>query len=125
MDINGWLTVISVFTAIFALLPKEDLVIRFLRTTRFEKILFGVITITLIPYLIFFEKFVQRWSYFEKFTFSWGFDPKNIAFALFYITFLWLLFRFFSKPKAKADGAILLPYNSTQNNFTMNAKINT
>lgn len=103
MDINGWLTVITVFTAIFALLPKEDLFLRFQSTSPFEKILFGVINIALIPYLIFFEKIVQRWSCFEEFSFSWGFDPENIAFALFFISFLWLLFRLFSKPKAKAD----------------------
>lgn len=98
MDINGWLTVITVFTAIFALLPKEDLFLRFLSTSRFERYLFVIINIALIPYLLFFEKIVQRWSCFGKYTFSWGFDPENIAFVLFYTSFLWLLFRLFAKP---------------------------
>jgi hypothetical protein len=107
MDINGWLTVITVFTAIFALLPKEDLFFRFLRTSQFEKILFSVINLVLVPYLIFFERIAQRWRCFENFTWSWGFDPANIAFLLFYISLLWLLFRLFSKPKIRTDAKII------------------
>lgn len=107
MDINGWLTVITVFTTIIALLPREDLFLRFHSIGRFEKIIFAFINIALIPFLIFFEKIVQRWSCFGAYTFSWGFDPKNIAFALFYLSFLWLLFHLFSKPKHKSDKEII------------------
>lgn len=103
MDINGWLTVITVFMAVFTLLPKEDLFLRFLRTRVVVIFLFLVINVIIIPYLLFFEKIVKRCAFLEHFTVSWGFDTKNIAFILFYISFIWLLFRLLlikSKPKA-------------------------
>lgn len=95
MDINGWLTIITVFTAIFALLPKEDLVLRFQRTYLVEKILVSASVVVIMPFLIIFEKLVQHWAFFEMFTVSWGFASPNIAFALFYACLLWLIFRLF------------------------------
>lgn len=104
MDVNGWLTVITVFAAVIALLPKEDLFVRFYGTSEILKWLFGIINLIIIPYLLFFEKIAQRCTFLEKCTFQWGIDPKNIAFALFYISFIWLLAHLlFSKPKAKTD----------------------
>jgi hypothetical protein len=103
MDINGWLTVITVFMAVFTLLPKEDLFLRFQRTSKILRVLFLVINVVIVPYLLFFDKLILRFRFFGYFTVSWGFDPENIAFALFYISFIWLLFRLFlikSKPKA-------------------------
>lgn len=104
MDINGWLTVITVFTAIFALLPREDLVLSFQRTNRIEKWLVFSILLFVIPYLIIFPQLVGRWPQLKKLGFSWGFAPANIAFALFFFSFLWLLLRlFFFKPNGKSD----------------------
>lgn len=45
MDINGWLTVITVFTAISALIPRADLVLSFYRIKPIEK--WGVFIIVL------------------------------------------------------------------------------
>ena len=104
MDINGWLTVITVFTAIFALLPREDLVLSFQRTNRIEKWLVFSNLLFVIPYLIIFPQLVGRWPQLKKLGFSWGFAPANIAFALFFFSFLWLLLRlFFFKPNGKSD----------------------
>lgn len=111
MDINGWLTVITVFTAIFALLPREDLVLSFQRTNKIEKRLVFAILLFVIPYLIVFPQLTGRWPDLKKLGFSWGFAPANIAFALFFLCFLWLLLRlFFIKPNGKSDSKTIEYY---------------
>jgi hypothetical protein len=111
MDINGWLTVITVFTAIFALLPREDLVLSFQRTNKIEKWLVFAILLFVIPYLIVFPQLTGRWPELKKLGFSWGFAPANIAFALFFLCFLWLLLRlFFIKPNGKANSKTIEYY---------------
>lgn len=104
MDLNGWLTVITVFTAIIALLPKEDLTIIFQRTKPFEKWIVVFILMVVIPFLIVFPKLVSRWEYLGRLGFTWGFAPENIAFGLFYGCLIWLIILLFiRKPNAKVD----------------------
>jgi hypothetical protein len=95
MDINGWLTVITVFTAIFALIPRADLVLSFYRIKPVEKWAVFFIVVFLIPYLIFFPSIATRLSFLKYFTYGWGFKPSTIAFALFYFSFFWLIARLF------------------------------
>jgi len=95
MDINGWLTVITVFTAIFALIPRADLVLSFYRIKPIEKRGVFFIVVVLIPYLIFFPSIVSRFTFLKCFTYDWGFKPSTIAFALFYFSFFWLIARLF------------------------------
>lgn len=91
MDINGWLTVITVFTAIFALLPKENRKLTEMMIPKLEKYCFILIFIIIIPYLIIFPKLLYRFSFLKMFCFSNGFESGNIAFGLFYLSFLWLI----------------------------------
>lgn len=111
MDINGWLTVITVFAAIFALLPREDLVLSFIQTNKIEKTLVFVILLFVIPFLIFFSQLAGRWPQLKHLGFSWGFDPGNIAFALFFVCFLWLILRLFLiKSNGKSDKKLIEYY---------------
>lgn len=111
MDINGWLTVVSILTAIFALVPKEDLKLSFLNISKVERNSILIIVLILIPYLIIFPKLVFRFPILDKICWARGFEPENIAFALFYLSFLWLILRlFWLKPKLKATKKLIEYY---------------
>lgn len=103
MDINGWLTVITVFTAIFALWPREDLILFRYKTSKTEQLTVAITLVFVLPYLITFNQLKERVPFLKVFTVSNGFQPTNLAFLIFFITFIWLLFRLFiSSPKVKA-----------------------
>jgi len=93
MDINGWLTVIAIFIAILAFIPKEELRILRIVSPKIEQYSALFILVFLIPYLLIFPELDKRWSYLNCLTVRWGFDSKNIAFALFYLVLLWALVR--------------------------------
>lgn len=112
MDINGWLTVITVFTAVFALIPKTDLTLSFYRVRTIEKWSVFIIVVIIIPYLILFPNIAGHWEFFNHFTFDWGFKPNTIAFILFYFSFLWLIGRLlWVTPKGKADKKSIAYFN--------------
>lgn len=92
MDINSWLTVVSIFLAVLTFLPKENREILHKRM-ELELYFFGILNMFVVPYLIYFKQISEHWTCLQKCTFSWGFKPENIAFVIFYISFLWLLFR--------------------------------
>ncbi len=102
MDINVWLTVITVFTAILALLPREDLKIFTYKISKVEQIIVVFTLVFLLPYLIYFKQLEERFQFLKAFTFSWGFEPTNLAFLFFFLIFIWFLFRLISKSKVKA-----------------------
>ena len=103
MDINGWLTVITVFTAIFALWPKEDLILFKYKTLKVEQFAVMIILVFVLPYLIFFNQLKERIPFLKDFTVINGIEPTNLAFLFFFVTFLWILFRLFIwNPKVKA-----------------------
>jgi hypothetical protein len=116
MDINGWLTVMTVFVAIFALLPREDLHILLHKTNIFEK---GLIIFTLVilsPYLIYFPQLSQRFPFLKIFTIKNGFEPASIAFILFYITFIWCSLRLtLLKPKRRPNANTIRYYRELLN----------
>ncbi|MCT4613374.1 MAG: hypothetical protein N4A49_00705 [Marinifilaceae bacterium] len=95
MDINTWLTVITVFTAIIALIPKDDLNLNLNSISKFEKILAVVLLLFVIPYLIYFENLADVITLLNVFTITKGFAPTNIAFSIFYVVFIWFLVRLF------------------------------
>lgn len=101
MDINGWLTVITIFTAIAALLPREDLLLRFQKTGCIEISCLLAINLLLVPMLIFFQK---------KIYCSFGYNAQDVAFILVYVSFLWLLFRLFIKPATNRFNTKILAY---------------
>lgn len=95
---------ITVFSAIFALIPRTDLILTFYRVKPFEKWSAFIIVVAIIPFLILFPNIAARFKFFQRFTVAWGLAPSTIAFLLFYISFLWLMVRlFWVNPKAKAD----------------------
>ena len=103
MDISGWLTVITVFTAIFALWPREDLILFKYKTSKFEQLTVAITLVFVLPYLIVFDQLKERIPILKTFTISNGIEPANLAFLVFFITFIWLLYRLFiSNPKVKA-----------------------
>lgn len=109
MDINGWLTVMTVFLAIFAILPSEDLQIVLHKTYLIEKIVLVFVLVFLIPYLIYFYQLSQYFSFLQNLTITDGFEPTNLAFLIFFITFLWFVIRLFilkpnKKPTIKTIG---------------------
>lgn len=104
MDINGWLTVITVFTAIFALWPREDLILFKYKTSTVEQLTIAITLVFVLPYLIFFDQLKGRYFFFETFTVDNGIASANLAFVIFFITFVWLLYRLFiSNPKVKSS----------------------
>ena len=108
MDINGWLTIIAVFTAIFTFIPREDLKLSLLKIYRIEKWLIILSVIALIPFLILFPKLVEHWKCLKVFYINQGFEPSNIAFILFYTSFLWLIARlFWLKSTTKINDSII------------------
>lgn len=104
MDINGWLTVITVFTAIFALWPREDLILFKYKTSRVEQLTVAVTLVIMLPYLIMFNQLKERFPFLKAFTVSNGLEPANLAFLMFFIIFIWILYRMFiSKAKVKTN----------------------
>lgn len=104
MDINGWLTVITVFTAIFALWPREDLMLFKYKTSMFEQLAIAIVLVFVLPYLITFDNLKERFTWLKTFTVPNGIDPTNLAFLTFFIIFVWILYRLFiSNPKVKTS----------------------
>jgi hypothetical protein len=95
MDINTWLTIITVFIAIIALVPKDDLNLSLNSISKFEKILAVVLLLFVIPYLIYFENLTDIIAWLKVFTTTKGFASTNIAFSIFYVVFIWFLVRLF------------------------------
>ncbi len=95
MDINGWLTVITIVTAIFALMPNEEQVILEYKTTAVEKYLFLGIILFVLPYLILFKELGKLMPFLKYFTVQDGIEPPLLAFVIFFITLLYTLLRFF------------------------------
>ncbi len=119
MDINSWLTIITIFTAVIALLPKDDLKIQIFGKSKTAEIL-GVIMIfinlIIVPFLIFFDIIILRIPALKVFTVSWGINPNNIAFILFYLSFLWLVKELFYKSSVKANKKIIELFTDLLNN---------
>lgn len=93
MDINGWIAIITIFTAIFAFLPKEDLHIVLHKTYLIEKVLVLSILLLFIPYLIYFPELSGKFPCLKYFTVTGGLEPSSIAFILFYLIFIWCSIR--------------------------------
>lgn len=91
MDINGWLTIVTVFLALIALLPQHERNILLLKLGKVNLWLIVLILFVLIPYLIFFQKLAYRISFLTHFTHPDGLDPLNLAFGLCYLGFLWII----------------------------------
>ncbi len=121
MDINSWLTIITVFIAVLAFFPKEE---RKLLEYKLGKIESGVILITLviiIPYLILFPKLMNRIDFLKSFTIQNGVEPSSIAFGLFYIIFIWILIRlFWIRPKNRVSRNTIDYYNKLLSELTFN-----
>lgn len=103
MDINGWLTVITVFTAIFALVPRQELILSFHRSRSVEKWSIFILIIAVIPYLILFPKLANRSKFFRGFYVEWGVSPSTLAFLLFYFAFWLIIIRLLKPQKASTD----------------------
>ena len=111
MDINGWLTVISVFIAIAALLPKEEQKLALLGVSKPEKYLLFFILIFVLPLIISFPELSSRFKFLKVFETTWGLEPKNISFLLFFGSFLWLLARLiWFKPKIQVANSERIEY---------------
>ena len=93
MALVSWFTIIGFFITIFGFLIQEELKVFLWKLKLCEKIISITILIIFIPFLIFFNAILLRFEFLKIFTCSDGFQPENIAFVLFYVTFLWLLFR--------------------------------
>lgn len=119
MDINSWLTIITIFTAVIALLPKDDLKIQVFGKSKTTKIL-GVVIIfinlVIVPFLIFFDMIILRVPVLNIFTVSWGIDSKIIAFILFYLSFIWLLKELFYKPSVNTNKKTIELFTDLLNN---------
>lgn len=119
MDINGWLTVISVFIAILAFFPQEERKLLLLKLYPFEYwiIFFGLII--LIPYLIYFPSLSYRWAYLQKWTVDWGVKPQNFAFGIFYFIFLWIIIRMvWVVPRRKKNDGLIAYYKELLNELS-------
>lgn len=102
MDINGWLTVVSVFLALIAFLPQHERRLLQLTLSKSELVIILFILVVIIPYLLLFKKLETRIKWLSNFTFSHGIEHENIAFGLFYLLFVWILLRFLTLlPKGK------------------------
>jgi len=108
MDINTWLTIVTIFIGVFTILPKEERILLQLKLHRIEYILFFILLFILIPYLILFPRIVARWPILSKFTMTNGFDSVDIAFSIFYVLFFWIIVRFlFMKPMGRVNNKII------------------
>ncbi|RYE20153.1 MAG: hypothetical protein EOP45_11530 [Sphingobacteriaceae bacterium] len=111
MDINGWLTVISVFIAIVALLPREEQKLSILSIGKFEIILVFSILTFIIPSVIYFPELSERCEFFKRIEVSWGLHPKNVSFLLFFIVFIWIIIRLiWLRPRLKDPNNQVIEY---------------
>jgi|GEM_PF-2543477 len=108
MDINTWLTVVTIFIGIVTVLPKEERTLLQLKLYKAEYITFFIVLVGVIPFLILFPSIANRYPLFWKLTIHNGFHPANIAFAFFYLLFLWVIVRMvFLRPKARINEHII------------------
>lgn len=103
MDVNGWLTIVSVFLAILTFLPNEERTI-ILGRQKGTIIILGILNILVIPCLIYFNQISEYWTFLENFTIHNGFAPKDIAFFVFFITIFVIIYLIFNtKSKQSLD----------------------
>ncbi|WP_127132499.1 hypothetical protein [Pseudoflavitalea rhizosphaerae] len=108
MDINTWLTVVTIFIGVITVLPKEERTLLQLKLHKAELLVFFALLFIAIPYLIFFPQVVGRWPWFRRFTIKEGFNPTNIAFGIFYGLFIWIVVRFLViRPVGRVNGKII------------------
>ncbi len=93
MDINGWLTVITIIIALVALLPKEELVLTFNSVSKVELWIVGIGLIIVSPYLILFDEISSNFTFLHIFYSSDGVASNYYAFIIFYLALLWLILR--------------------------------
>lgn len=108
MDINTWLTVVTIFIGVITVLPKEERTLLQLKLHKIEYALFFTLLFVVIPYLILFPQIAGRWPVLWNFTVKDGFNPGNIAFAIFYALFFWIIGRFlFLRPVGRVNSKII------------------
>lgn len=90
MDINSWLAILGVFLAVIALVSKNERNIFQLTCSRLMMRLFVLNLTLLMPILFYFRSISERCTWFNVFTVSWGFEPENLAFGLFYLSLVGL-----------------------------------
>lgn len=110
MAINGWLTIITVFTAFVALLPRESQVLLMLKTTRLEQVVFAVVVLLIIPLLILTPNLRSRFPELKSWGFTWGISPPNVAFAIFYVVLIWSIVKLMIKPKNQKPSEKLINF---------------
>jgi len=111
MDINGWLTVITIILALMAIMPKEDMKHLQMTLPRFEKYFMAVVIFFFIPVLILFYDLSDICTGLKYFTVAWGLNPQLLAFFTFYVFVIWLLVRLFIlKPKNAINDKLMNYY---------------
>jgi hypothetical protein len=110
MDLNGWLTVITVFTAIFALIPRPELLLSFYRIKSIEKWTVFIVVIFVIPFIILFPKLTDAFEFLNIFYVQWGFEPSIVAFAIFYLSLLWIIAHLFVIKPEITNNKKSIPY---------------
>jgi hypothetical protein len=113
MSIASWFTIVGFFIAIFGFLVKEELKIFLLKIGKEEKILAVFILFVGLPFLLFYKSISERISVFNypPFVWNWGFEPENIAFALFFLVFLYMFIRIsLWIPKKSINTSIISTY---------------
>lgn len=104
MDINSWLTVVTVFIALVAFLPQHERNLLQIKLPKWEIYGSTILLIVIIPWLLFFRKLEITFPCLSNFTFTNGIEPENLAFILFYLIFILILYRLFVvKPKGQTD----------------------
>lgn len=107
MDINSWLTIVTVFLALIAFLPQHERNLQQMKLSKWELYSSFILLILVIPFLIYFRKFETRFASLSTLTIKNGYEPHNIAFGLFYLIFIWILIRLFVwKPKDRIDQSV-------------------
>lgn len=113
MDINGWLTVITIIAAIFALMPNDEQPILLNKITCCERILFIITFIVAIPFLVKFDEISDYWPVFKNFTVTNGYNPDFISLFIFWIWVVWILIKFsFFKVSGKLTKKIIQHYRN-------------
>jgi hypothetical protein len=108
MDINSWLTIITVLIAILAFFPKEERVLLQMKLPKMESFFIFVILFIVIPYLIYFPQFLARFPFLKTFTVPNGLAPANIAFGLFYVIFFWMMVTLlWRRPRIRSNAKII------------------
>jgi hypothetical protein len=113
MDINTWLTIVAIYIAILAILPREE---RNLLQLKLHKVEYGTFLfcfLIVIPFLIQFPRLAHRWPFLWTFTIRNGYSPGSIAFGIFYLLFLWVVVRFLLvKPVGRVNTKIILYFDN-------------